>query len=308
MSIPTAKPSTRLAWCLVAPYVALLLGLIVLPLLAALHKSFSAVPTLSFTLLSAPLRALSEPLTLDHYQFILGSAQGWRVILTTVVVAAVVATLLCVLSMFVAYGLARGGRGKAVVNAVITFPSIAPGVTIIFGVLWLFGPMGPVNEVLWRQLGIVAEPIVFTGTMAAVIVGDMLLFSTIAMRIVASVYESIPLELELASQSLGASMLQTFSWVLWPLLMPGLAAAWIFLFFRTMAAYVAALLLGGGTQGVVVIPLEIYMQVNSLGVGGTVAQAAALACVLLMATLIGRVLFLWIMRRNFSERLGSEVL
>jgi ABC-type spermidine/putrescine transport system permease subunit I len=296
------------AWVLVAPYALLLTVLMLLPFAATVHKALSTVPSVSFTLLSDPIKALAEPLSAKNFTVIAADSDSRKVVATTVLVAATVATLLCAVSMFVGYHIARGRRWSGTVNAIVTFPSLAPGVTIVFGILWLFGPTGPINTLLWRTLGIVAEPIAFTGTMAAVIVGDMALFSTIAVRMVASVYEMIDPVLEQASESLGARDSQTFRFVVWPLLLPGLAAAWIFLFFRTMAAYVAALVLGGGTRGVVVIPLDIYLQINSLGVGGSIGAAAALAVVLVGTTLVGRAVFLLIMRRAFRDRMGTEVL
>lgn len=296
------------AWLLVAPYALLLAVLMLAPFAATVHKALSTVPSVSFTLLSDPLKALAEPLSAKNFTAIASDSDSRKVVATTVLVAATVATLLCGVAMFVGYYVARGRRWSGTVSAIVTFPSLAPGVTIVFGILWLFGPTGPINSLLWRSLGIVMEPIAFTGTMAAVIVGDMALFSTIAVRMVASVYEMIDPVLEQASESLGASESQTFRYVVWPLLLPGLAAAWIFLFFRTMAAYVAALVLGGGTRGVVVIPLDIYLQINSLGVGGSIGAAAALAVVLVGTTLVGRAVFLVIMRRAFRERLGTEVL
>ncbi len=304
----TSRSENSRAWVLVAPYVLLLAALMLVPFVATVHKALSTAPTLTFTLLSSPAKALAEPLSARNFRAIAADPDSRKVIGTTVLLAASVATLLCGAAMFVGYYIARGRRWAGTVNAIVTFPSLAPGVAIAFGVLWLFGPTGPINSLLWRTLGIIDEPISFTGTLFAVIVGDMVLFSTIAVRMLASIYEMIDPVLEQASESLGARDSQTFRYVVWPLLLPGLAAAWIFLFFRTMAAYVAALVLGGGTRGVVVIPLEIYLQINSLGVGGTIGTAAALAVVLVGTTLVGRALFLLIMRRAFRERLGTEVL
>ncbi len=295
-------------WWLAVPYLLLVLALIVIPFIATLHKSLSASHGVAFTLLSNPSAAIAEPATAANYLAILEEERGRKLVGTTLILAAAVATLLSAIALFAGYFMARSTRWSQIVNAIVTFPSLAPAVTIVFGILWLFGPTGPINQLLWKVLGISSMPIEFTGTMLAVILGDMALFSTIAVRLVAAVFESIDPALEAVASSLGASDTQIFRLVLLPLVLPGLAAAWIFVFIRTMAAYVAALVLGGGTQGIVVIPLEIFMEINSLGTTGTIGKAAALAVTLVVTTLVGRIVFLALMRRFFRERLGTELL
>ena len=98
------------AWVLVAPYALLLTLLMLAPFAATLHKALSTVPSVSFTLLSDPLKALAEPLSAKNFTAIAADSDSRKVVATTVLVAATVATLLCVISMFVGYYIARGRR------------------------------------------------------------------------------------------------------------------------------------------------------------------------------------------------------
>jgi putative spermidine/putrescine transport system permease protein len=147
-----------------------------------------------------------------------------------------------------------------------------------------------------------------TGTMVAVVLGDFALFATLAVRMMASLFDLIDPAVEQASESLGATAWQTFSRVTLPLALPGLAAVWIFVFIKATTAYVAALLLGGGTTGIVVVALEIYSQVQGLGISATLGQVCALAVMLALGTMLGRALYLAIVRRAFAERLAGEAL
>jgi len=75
-----------------------------------------------------------------------------------------------------------------------------------------------------------------------------------------------------------------------------------------MSAYVAALILGGGAGGINVVPLEIYLNMLSIGFTGSLPLASAFAVILVAITLGGRVFFVYFMRRNFRDYLEKEML
>ncbi len=292
----------------VAPYVLLVLAVIFWPFLAILLKSLQTGDSVILTFLADPLAAVQEPLSWQNYAEILKQPHYRGILASTFILAFSVSTSLTVIAVFVGLFIARNKGWGATVTAIVTFPSLAPAITVIYGVLWLLSPVGPVNRLLVDVLGVSSTPLHLTGTMIAVILGDFALFSTMAIRMMASLFDMLDPTLEAASTSLGGTSWQNFRHVTLPLVLPGLAAVWIFIFIRTMTAYVAALLLGGGAAGVRVVAVEVYAQVQGIGVSSTLGQVCALAVILALVTILGRAAFLWVIRRSFSQRLGGEML
>ena len=301
----------RQAWlglACVAPYALLVLAVIFWPFLAILLKSLQAGDSVILSFLADPWAALQEPFSGQNYMDIVRQPHYRGVLASTFFLAFSVATSLCLVAVFVGFFIARNERWGMTVTAIVTFPSLAPAITVIYGVLWLLGPVGPVNRLLVDVLGVSDAPLHLTGTMAAVIVGDFALFSTMAIRMMASLFEMLDPALEAASISLGSTSWQTFRHITLPLVLPGLAAVWIFVFVRAMTAYVAALLLGGGAAGVRVVALEVYSQVQGIGVSSNLGQVCALAVILAVVTVLGRMMFLYVIRRSFAGRLGGELM
>lgn len=304
----SSRREALLAWLLAAPFTLMLLGLLVAPFLSIAAKSFSGSASFGLPLLGGADGLAGLQPTARHYVSILTEPHNQAVILNTLAISAVVATLLTLVGIGTGYFMARNRALAPTVSAIVTYPSLAPAVTIIFGILWFMAPTGPINHLLFQQLEWIESPLEFSGTFLAVVVGDLALFSTLAVRMMASLFEMIDPGLEDASASLGATERETFTHVLLPLAAPGLAAVWVFIFIRTMVAYVAALVLGGGAKGIVVLPLEIFTRIQSLGISGTMAQICAFAVVLALITLAGRALYLAIVRHAFRDRLKGEIL
>lgn len=302
------RRETLLAWLLAAPFTLMLLGLLVAPFLSIAIKSFSDSASFGLPFLGSQETLGEMRLGLGHYAEIMTEPHNRAVIFNTVIISAIVATLLMLIGMGTGYFMARHRSLAPTVSAIVTYPSLAPAVTVIFGILWFMSPTGPINFIFFQQLEWIDAPLEFSGTFTAIIVGDLALFATLAVRMMASLFEMIDPALEDAATSLGASERETFFDVLLPLAAPGLAAVWVFIFIRTMVAYVAALVLGGGAKGIVVLPLEIFARIQQLGISGTMAQICAFAVVLAVITLMGRALYLFIVRRAFRDRLQGEIL
>lgn len=302
------RRETMLAWLLAAPFTLMLLGLLIAPFLSIALKSFSGTSTFGLPFLGGAESMGQMQLGFGHYIEILTEPHNQAVILNTLAISAVVATLLMLIGMGTGYYMSRHKALAPTISAIVTYPSLAPAVTIIFGILWFMSPTGPINFIFFQQLEWIDSPLEFSGTFTAIVVGDLALFATLAVRMMASLFEMIDPALEDAAASLGASDREVFFDVLLPLAAPGLAAVWVFVFIRTMVAYVAALVLGGGARGIVVLPLEIFSRIQQLGISGTMAQICAFAVVLAVITLLGRALYLFIVRRAFRDRLQGEIL
>ena len=79
-----------------------------------------------------------------------------------------VATSLTIVACLVGYFISRNRRWRGTVTAVITFPSLAPAITVIYGVLLVLSPLGPLNHLIVNGLHLSAAPVRLTGTMVAV--------------------------------------------------------------------------------------------------------------------------------------------
>jgi ABC-type spermidine/putrescine transport system permease subunit I len=294
------------AWLLVTPYILLLALLVFLPFAAILIKSLSASTSFGLPYLSGDERLSTLTFTGANYVQIFADPHNRDVIVRTLAISVTVPTILAVVGLFAGYYLARNQTKAPTISAIVTYPSLAPAVTIIFGILWFISSTGPINQLFFQYLEWIGEPLELTGTFAAVVIGDLALFATISVRMTASLFEMIDVSLEEASSSLGATDGQTFLHVLLPLVLPGVAAIWIFVFIRTMVAYVAALIMGGGSRGIVVLPLEIFNRIQSLGISGTMAQICAFSVVLAAITLLGRFVSVLVIRRIFRGSPAAE--
>ncbi|HEX9015460.1 MAG TPA: ABC transporter permease subunit [Chloroflexota bacterium] len=293
---------------LLLPYLGLIAILIVLPFAAILVKSFTTGKELGFALLLKPDTLLSTAYSLTHYVELLSVPYYQRIIWTTFVVAALATFVLTAIAIPTGYYIVRNQRWGGVVSTIVTFPSLQPAVTVAYSILWFLSPTGVVNYVLYDFLHLVDQPINVATTIQGVVMGDIALFSTLTVRMLSSIFAMLDPAVEEASLSLGASPRQTFVKVALPMVLPGIVAAAVFVFVRTMAAYVTALILGGGAGGVNVVPLEIYLNMLSIGFTGDLPLASAFSVILIAITIGGRALFVYFMRRNFREYLEKEML
>jgi iron(III) transport system permease protein len=96
-----------------------------------------------------------------------------------------------------------------------------------------------------------------------------------------STLEAINPTLEEAARTLGAKSMKTFRSVTWPLLRPGLAAAFLLAFIESLADFGNPIVLGGGYE---VLSIKIFFAV--VGARYDLGNAATLAMILLALTLI----------------------
>lgn len=293
---------------LLLPYLALITLLIGVPFLATLVKSFTTTRELGFALIMNPGRLFSTAYTLTHYLEIFTVPYYQRIIWMTLLVSLWATAILTLIAIPTGYYIARNQRWGNVVSTVVTFPSLEPAVTVAYSILWFLSPTGVVSYVLYDVLHVISAPMNVANTVLAVVLGDIALFSTMAVRMLSSLFAMLDPAIEEASLSLGASQRQTFQKIVLPMVLPGIVAAAVFVFVRTMSAYVTALILGGGAGGVNVMPLEVYLNMMTVGFTGNLPLAAALSVFLIVITLGGRAFFVLFMRRHFRDYLKRETL
>jgi thiamine transport system permease protein len=180
-----------------------------------------------------------------------------------------------------AYILARYEfRGKALVRALAGIPFVMPALVVAAAFNALLGPRGWINLGLMDWLGLDRPPILFTNTLAAILVAHVFYNTTIVLRIVGDFWGRLDPRLGQAAQVLGASPWETLRRVTLPLLAPAVAAAALLIFIFDFTSFGVILVLGGPRYAT--LEVEIYYQTVSLF---NLPLAAALALFQLLCTL-----------------------
>jgi len=197
---------------------------VVLPLIALFMVSFSRLWT---------GRLDPSVLTTHNFEYVLfGFKLTQTAILNSVFLAIVGATIGVALAVLQGYYLNRGSRRRrALVDSLLSLPLGIPGIILGLGFL------------------IIAIRTPLYSTLAIILIAYIARFFPFATRTVSSMLLAINPELEQSARASGASWLQTMRYILLPLLMPAIIAAWLLLFVIFIRELGATILLyGQGTE------------------------------------------------------------
>ena len=197
---------------------------VVLPLIALFMVSFSRLWT---------GRLDPSVLTTHNFEYVLfGFKLTQTAILNSVYLAIVGATIGVALAVLQGYYLNRGSRRRrALVDSLLSLPLGIPGIILGLGFL------------------IIAIRTPLYSTLAIILIAYIARFFPFATRTVSSMLLAINPELEQSARASGASWLQTMRYILLPLLMPAIIAAWLLLFVIFIRELGATILLyGQGTE------------------------------------------------------------
>jgi molybdate transport system permease protein len=193
--------------------------------------------------------------------------------------AACVSTLLMVIGMPVAYGLAYSNwRGRFLLESVVALPLVLPPTVLGFYALVAMGPRGPLGK-LWTALFGHGLAFTFGGLVLASVVYS---FPFAVQPLIAS-FEGVDRRLLDASAVLGSGKWRTFWRVILPLSLPGAITAVVLSFAHTLGEFGVVLMVGGNLAGVTrTVSIDIYDHVQSLEYGA----ANRLALVLLAISFV----------------------
>jgi iron(III) transport system permease protein len=243
----------------------------VLPLLALILVSFQPFwsPVIDW-----------QKLTSGNYQSVLfenrSTAQALLTSLTLGVVGATIGMLLAGLLMLHVHS----GRpaGKRIVDTVTALPATIPHTVIAVGFLIAF----------------ISGPLPLYGTPTLLLLAYLLLFMPFAARAASAAASEVGAELNEASRVFGASERRTFSHILVPLSLPGLAAGWIMLFVFMVGELTASALLSGTANPVVGrVLLDLWSS-------GSFPQLAAMALIMALINGLFVLAMLRFTRRSFE--------
>jgi sulfate transport system permease protein len=211
--------------------------------------------------------------------FSLGFGHFWDQITSPLALKALKLTVVCSLIVVVVNGifgtilawlLVRDQfPGKSAVNAVIDLPFALPTIVASLTLLTLYGNDSPLG-------------IHLAATRAAVVVALMFVTLPFVVRAVQPLLLEMDREMEAAAASLGAGSFTIFRRIIFPNLLPGLAAGVALAFARALGEFGSVLLFAGGLPDTTVSSVFIRNQIES----GNEVGASAVSVVLLVASLL----------------------
>jgi sulfate transport system permease protein len=158
---------------------------------------------------------------------------------------------------------------KSAVNAVIDLPFALPTIVASLTLLALYGNESPLG-------------IHLAATRAAVVIALLFVTLPFVVRAVQPLLLEMDREMEAAAASLGAGGFTIFRRIVFPNLLPGLAAGVALAFARALGEFGSVLLFAGGLPRTMVSSIFIRQQIES----GNEIGASAVSVVLLLASLL----------------------
>ncbi|MDV7272116.1 iron ABC transporter permease [Thioclava sp. A2] len=188
---------------------------------------------------------------------------------------------------------------KKLLRVLTILPIITPPFVIGLALILLFGRAGTITEFLAWAIDIPKTRWLYG--FQGVWLAQMLSFTPIAFLVLIGVVEGVSPSMEEASQTLDANRWQTFRYVSFPLMRPGLANAFLLGFIESIADFGNPLVLGGNFN---VLSTEIYFAI--VGTIADPAKAAILSITLLAFTFSA---FLaqrfWVGNKNYATVTGK---
>ncbi|RKU07026.1 molybdate ABC transporter permease subunit [Candidatus Poribacteria bacterium] len=134
--------------------------------------------------------------------------------------------------------------GKALLNTFVMWPLVLPPIVSGYLLLILLGRHGFIGGLIYRVFGI---EIVFT-PLAVVIAVSVISFPLLVRGIVTGM-ESVPVELENAARTLGASPVKVFWTITFPLAYRGIIGGTILGFSKSLGEFGATIMVAGNIPG-----------------------------------------------------------
>jgi sulfate transport system permease protein len=169
--------------------------------------------------------------------------------------------------------------GKSIINAIIDLPFALPTIVASLILIQLWGKNSPVG-------------IDIALTRAAIVVALCFVTLPFVVRAVQPLLIEMDRDMEEAAASLGAGGFTVFRRIIFPNLLPGLAAGVALAFARALGEYGSVLLFAGGKKDTTVASILIGQQIEQ----GNESGAAAISIVLLVMALVCLLLITLIQR------------
>ena len=209
--------------------------------------------------------------------------EEWQIVALSLRVGGVAVAACLPIAFGLAWLLARGRfPGKALLDGIVHLPLVLPPVVTGWLLLIGFGVNGPIGGALSRWFGIV---LIFRWTGAALAAAVMAL--PLMVRAIRLSIEAVDERLEGAARTLGASPWRAFATVTLPLSAPGILAALVLGFARSIGEFGATITFVSNIPGETrTLPLAIYSALQVPGGDAQVWRLAGMSVALSLVALI----------------------
>jgi molybdate transport system permease protein len=206
------------------------------------------------------------------------SAAEWEVVRLSLLVGGVACAGTLPIAFALAWVLARTRfPGRVLVDGLVHLPLVVPPVVTGWMLLLAFAPTGP--------LGALSGAVLFRWTGAAVAAGVMAL--PLMVRGIRLGLEGVDQRLEQAARTLGAPPARVFRTITLPLAMPGVMAALVLGFARSVGEFGATITFVSSVPGETeTLPLAIYAALQRPGGDAAVWRLAAISVALSLVALV----------------------
>ena len=227
------------------------------------------------------------------------SAEEWGIVALSLKVGGVAVLVTLPIAFALAWLLARGRfPGRVLLDGLVHLPLVLPPVVTGWLLLIAFGPFGPVGRWLESWFGV---SLMFRWTGAALAAAIMAL--PLMVRAMRLSIEAIDRRLEGAARTLGAGRWHVFWTISLPLALPGVLAALVLGFARSIGEFGATITFVSNIPGETrTLPLAIY---SALQVPGGEAMVTRLALLSVALSLGALVVSEWLVRRSPMGRRGD---
>ena len=213
----------------------------------------SIIPTFSY----------EDSLSLKSYWDFFRDSYNLSIIIRTLRISLIVTLITVLLGIPTAYYISTVSKKiRRLLLALVLFPLLTNSVIRSFAWITILGKNGVINKWL-LSVHLINEPVNLLYTEFAIIIGSVYLFLPTMITTLTGVFETIEPEMLEASETLGATTLQTFFKVIVPLAVPGAIVGSTLVFTGTFTAYTTPQLLGGNQK--MMLATLLYQKASTLG-------------------------------------------
>lgn len=211
------------------------------------------------------------------------SPEEWSIVLLSLKVSGVAVLLTLPPALGLGWVLARHRfPGKLLLDGLVHLPLVVPPVVTGWLLLLAFGPQGPLGRWFEQWLGVT---FMFRWTGAALAAAIMAL--PLMVRAVRLSIEAIDRRLEDAARTLGAGRIHLFLTISLPLSLPGIWAALVLGFARSLGEFGATITFVSNIPGETrTLPIAIYSALQVPGGEAMVTRLSVISVLLSLAALI----------------------
>ncbi|HVI88875.1 MAG TPA: ABC transporter permease, partial [Dongiaceae bacterium] len=219
-----------------------------------------------------------------NFAILLNSSVYLRVLANTLLVSALVTVITLLLAWPVAYMLTKLKGPLFVVTLYgVLFPLWISVLVRTFSWMLLLERGGPVNRLLMAS-GLVDHPLALLFNETGVVIGMVHVLLPYAILPLYSAMNRIDGRLLMASDGLGAGVMDTFRWVYLPLCLPGLFGGGTFVLLLSLGFFITPALLGGANA------MTLSMLISSFvtdRLAWSLAAAGSLLLLVIVLVLLG---------------------